>query len=142
MGPPIALVHEGRQLTKPVEIAECLSQFFLNKITELNRKIPVSGRDPLKTLMESIEKWGKSENREVFKLRKVSLLEVTTILGKLNNTTTMGNDQLDPMTLKLVACSITKPIQYILNISISTSTYCHKWKLGKLLPLFKGGEEN
>ena len=74
-------------------------------------------------------------------LRHVTLLEVNEILGQLNNTTTMGHDLLDPLTLKLVVGTVTRPIQHILNCSIDTQTYCTKWKLGKLLLLLKHGDD-
>ena len=78
-----------------------------------------------------------------FRIRNVTLVEVTDIIKELSNTSTIGHNKLDPLTLKLVAGTITKPIQHILNTSIATKTYCNKWKLGKLLPLFKreGGDK-
>ena len=81
-------------------------------------------------------------SRTEFELREVTLLEVTNILKELSNSTTMGPDELDALTLKLVSKSITKSIHHILNLSILTQTYCNKWKLGKLLPLHKGGDED
>ena len=51
---------------------------------------------------------------------------------------TSYSDKLDPLSLKQVATTIMKPIQHILNTSIQSQMFCNKWKLGKLLPLFKG----
>ena len=75
--------------------------------------------------------WDNSNSRATFNLREVTLLDVTEILSQLSNTNTMGHDKMDPLTLKLIANTITKPIQHILNTSIATNTYCNKWKLGK-----------
>ena len=69
-------------------------------------------------------------------------MEIVKIIGELGNTGTMGHDELDPLTLKLVTKTVAKPIQHILNTSIRTQTYANKWKIGQLIPLFKGGDEN
>ena len=89
-----------------------------------------------------MRKWKNAKNRKPFELRKISLVEVTNILKEMKNTTTMGHDTLDALSLKLVATTISEPILHILNLSIETQTFCMKWKLGKLLPLFKGGDED
>ena len=87
-----------------------------------------------------MEKWEDSASRMEFELVPVTLKEVIETIGQLSNSTTMANDGLDSLTLKLVSSYVSKPILHIINLSISTSTYCNKWKLGKVLPLFKGGK--
>ena len=54
----------------------------------------------------------------------------------------MGNDNIDSMTLKLNAAVLCGPICHIVNQSISSGKFCSKWKLGKTIPLFKGGKAN
>ena len=54
----------------------------------------------------------------------------------------MGNDQIDPMTIKLNAGILCRPIQHIINRSIVTGKFCSKWKLGKTVPLHKGGKHS
>ena len=137
-GPPTALSVEGEYITKPYAIAEKMSEYYEKKIDKLKQAIPTNNTDPTRLLRTSMENWSKAANRTEFQFRDVTLLEVTTILQELGNTTTMGYDKLDPMTLKLVALTIMRPIQHILNLSLKTQTYVSKWKLGKLLPLHKG----
>ena len=141
-GPPSSLVSQGTQLNKPSEIAECLSKFFKEKITNLKNNIPDRNKDPLDILQAAMEAWSNAGNRTEFELRDVTLLEVTKILNELKNSSTMGHDGMDALTLKLVAKTVVKPILHILNQSIRTQTYCNKWKIGKLLPLLKSTDEN
>ena len=89
-------------------------------------------------LKKSMEKWPGAAERTIFNFRDVTILEVTSILKDLGNTTTMGHDKLDPLTLKLVAGTIIRPVQHILNTSLNSQIYVNKWKLGKLIPLHKG----
>ena len=141
-GPPSALRTNEELLTKPRDIAECMSKYFENKITTLKSKIPMRTKDPLEVLMSAMNKWPGSANRPELELREVTLIEVIKIINELRNSTTMGHNELDPMTLKLVTKTIAKPIQHILNVSIRTQTFVNTWKLGKLIPLFKGGVED
>ena len=141
-GPPTALVHEGELLSKPREVAECLSKYFENKIRKLKSDILDITLDPCETLRESNRKWEGAYSRQEFNLRKVSILEIIKIIGSLSSSTTMGHDLLDPLSLKLVIKTLAKPVQHVVNTSITTMKYCNKWKLGKLLPLFKGGDED
>ena len=137
-GQPSALTVGGKYVTKPMELAEHLSKFFDEKIENLKRNIPVTNLDPVYELRKAMENWPGAANRPELELRNVTLLEVLNIIRELGNSTTMGHDLLDPLTLKLVVGTVSKPIQHILNLSINSQTYCNKWKLGKLLPLFKG----
>ena len=60
------------------------------------------------------------------------------LLKRMGNSTSFGHDGLDAASLKCVSDLITKPLTHICNISISGSTFVNKWKLGKVIPLFKG----
>ena len=53
-GPPTQLFYEGRILTKPAGLASSMNKFFINKIKELRRKIPIVNIDPLKYLKEAM----------------------------------------------------------------------------------------
>ena len=86
-----------------------------------------------------MENWDNCDNRVEFELREVTKLEVLEYINNLGNSTTMGNDQIDSMTLKLNAGTLCGPIQHVINRSISTGTFCMKWKLAKTIPLHKGG---
>ena len=141
-GPPTTLVQNGRSYTKPQEIAEVMSSYFDKKVKDLKANLPPSNQDPLEVLRKAMNKWKKSDTREEFNLREMTLIEITEIIGELSNSTTMGVDELDPFSLKLVAASVVRPLQHIVNLSITKTTFCNKWKLGRLIPLFKGGKSD
>ena len=57
---------------------------------------------------------------------------------KMGNTTSSGNDRIDALAIKHGAAILHGPITHVVNLSILTSTFAAKWKIGKLLPLHKG----
>ena len=60
------------------------------------------------------------------------------LINKLGNNTSYGNDKIDALTIKTAAAILYKPITHVINCSISNSEFIAKWKIGRLLPLFKG----
>ena len=135
---PTTLVSAGKMITKPTEVANCINRYFIEKIRKLKKDIPDSTEDPLKLLKTAMDRWKGKQNRKVFNFRNIKLSEITDILKNLKNSTTMGFDCLDAMTLKLVATTISKPLLHVLNTSIQTKVFCNKWKFAKILPLYKG----
>ena len=114
-GPPTSLVINGTLVAKPQEIAEKLSIYFKQKVETLLDGIPKSNNDPLRLLRNSLSKWNGLGRRPSFNLRPATLQEVHTIVKELKSSTTMGNDELDAYSLKLVADIILKPLHYIIN---------------------------
>ena len=68
--------------------------------------------------------WTKAGQRKVFKFREVTILEVLKVIKELSNTTTMGYDGLDSLTIKLTVDLISRPILHVVNLSL---------KMGKFL---------
>ena len=54
-GPPSKIQDNGKLITKPVEVAEHMNHFFMNKVERLNSKIPTSNDDPCKKLKEMMK---------------------------------------------------------------------------------------
>ena len=135
-------MSNGKLLNKPIEIAEQINKYFIDKITSLKNNIPVRTKDPLDLLRKSLQNWNGLQNRQNFELREVSLIEVCNMLKDMKTSNTMGHDGLDAMSCKLIAPSIIRPLQHILNTSIRTQTFCNKWKIGKFIPLLKNGAED
>ena len=139
-GPPTSIVSNGIHYTKPVEVAEIMASFFTKKVEDIKASLPLTDLDPLGTLMKAMNKWEKRNQRNEFEIQEIFLIETLDIIKELNNSTTMGLDQLDPFSLKLVAATVSRPLQHVLNLSISKQKFCNKWKLGRLIPLYKGGK--
>ena len=139
-GPPTALVKGGKLFSKPVEVAEEMSRHFDEKIRTLELNRPKSDEDPLEKLKKAMGNWTKAGQRKVFKFREVTILEVLKVIKELSNTTTMGYDGLDSLTIKLTVDLISRPILHVVNLSLKMGKFCNKWKFGKLIPLHKGGD--
>ena len=79
----------------------------------------MTGADPLSPLKQALHKWGVLANEiPEFKLKEISLSQTAELLKQLGNSKTAGNDELDAMSIKVVAVSLLQPIQYIINQSI------------------------
>ena len=141
-GPPTQFQVDGKAINKPAQIAETQINYFSEKINKLKQDIPNTITDPLRQLREAMRKWRKADNRKMFTLENITILETLEHIRTLGNTTTMGNNGIDAMTIKLNAAILSGPICHIINQSINTGKFCTKWKLGKTIPLFKGGKLN
>ena len=122
------------------DLANIMSNYFEEKVKTIKRKLHQSNLDPCEILKKSLDKWSSSHLREKFDIKEISLIETLEILKELKNTTTMGTDGLDPFSLKLVAATLGRPLQHVVNLSIKKKIFCNKWKIGKIIPLFKGGK--
>ena len=65
-------------------------------------------------------------------------MEVKVFINKIKNSMSFGHDRLDARTFKIAQNVLTAPITHIVNISITTSKFANKWRIGKMVPLLKG----
>ena len=56
-GPPTSLVNNGTLLSKPTEIADCLNDYFIDKIINLKRNIPPRTSNPVQVLKNAMQNW-------------------------------------------------------------------------------------
>ena len=141
-GPPTALIKEGELITKPKDMANLQIETFYNKVENLRRQLPNTDSDPTKDLRDSINKWEGANRRPELELREVTLSETAEAIKNLGNSGAQGHDRLDSMIVKIAASILLAPIKHVVNISICKQIYCPKWKIGKLVPLFKGKPED
>ena len=138
VGPPTALMKDGKLFRKPSEIAEVLAESFKEKVDKLNREVEMENLQPLATLKKAMQSWNKSEDRPMFKLRKVTKIETLEAINKLSNSSSQANDRIEALVIKAAATLLSDPITHITNLSIEKNKFCNKWKLGKVVPIFKG----
>ena len=138
-GTPDFYLLNGRRIGAAKEMANHQLSHFRDKIVRLQNEIPPQTENPHKFLISALERWGGRRHlRPKFKLREISLKETANLLGKLGNTRSFGHDRIDGMTLKVAAVSLLKPINYLINKSLSESDFANQWKVGKIVPLYKG----
>ena len=63
--------------------------------------------------------------------------KVRTLLLNLDSSKQGGEDEINNKLLKLVACSLDKPLCKLLNILIQHGVFPDSWKLGVVIPIFK-----
>ena len=77
--------------------------------------------------------------REVeFSFKTITNIDTLKIIKELGNTTSSAHDRIDNLALKHGATILHGPVTHIINLSIKTSKFAMRWKIGKLLPLHKG----
>ena len=101
--------------------------YFENKVNKLMTELPPSNQDPLKTLKETLRRWGtKADLWEEFEIKEITIMDTIKMIGALGNSTTMVHDEIEAMTLKLAADYIYGSITHVINLSVRTDTFCNK----------------
>ena len=125
---------------KPKEIANRQVEYFFNKIEEIKINLKMNEDNPLKFLKEAMERWEEKDKCPQFEIRETTLTDTLEEIKTLGNSTAQGDDKLDSITIKAAAGLLCGPINHITNMSIRSGIFCNKWKLGKVIPLFRGDQ--
>ena len=131
-GPPSQLVINGELKNKPKVLANCMNNFFVNKVKDLRRTIPPCRKNPLDKLSNLMRERSCS-----FRLSTVHPDVVSEIITNMKSSNTFGLDNIDSFALKLVCEEITPAITHIVNLSIEKKHFPSLWKNSKVIPLFK-----
>ena len=116
----------------PNEISNVLNSYFSSIGKNLAKKIPNTNKHFSKFL-------GKSNANSIF-FAPTTKFEVTDVVTALNNKQSAGHDELSNFILKGVISSIADPLAYIFNLSIIGGVFPEKFKIAKVIPLFKKGD--
>ena len=130
---PTKLSHNGMLETSPSRMAELQNQYYINKVRTIRQNMPAQRRDPLETLRQRMH--GRSQP---FSPAPVSPDQVEKIISSLKNSKASGVDMLDTYILKLVKTDIVPAVCHIINLSLETNKFPSKWKIAKVIPLYKG----
>ena len=60
------------------------------------------------------------------------------MMKKLSNSTSLARDNIDSLSIKIVAPILYKPLNYLINLSIESCVFSNHWKLAKVVSLHKG----
>ena len=134
-GSAAAININGTKTSNTSSIAQGFCDFFSTIAGVLKTK-----SFPLRNFV-----WGKPVNScettspDHFVFSSVSDDEVFRELRNLKRNKSNGLDNLPPGMLKDAATIITKPLAYIINLSLQSGSLPMEWKAAKIIPLFKSG---
>ena len=130
-GPPSQLQVQGRLLTKASTIATEMNKFFIDKVRTIRESIqfvPNSFKGCYQTMSDKHCKlW----------LNHVTVSKVTKLLKALKNSKSTSIDGLDSFSIKVSAEIISIPLHHVLTLAIMQNRFPTKWKLSKVIPLYK-----
>ena len=131
-GSPTQLFHEGRLINKPLEIADCQSRYFINKVKLIQQNLPPSVSDPLACLKRIMQHRSSS-----FHLQSVHPDTIENIVKSLKNSKSAGLDNLDTQIIKQSLPYVLPALTHIINLSVVSGCFPSKWKVAKVIPLYK-----
>ena len=124
-------LNDGSVTTDKTIICEKFNNFFIGVGPTLANKIPQQSRTPSSYL-------GNSSIYPMF-LVPVSIEEITSMIQGLKNSAP-GHDDITADALRLCLPSITSPLVYILNLSLSQGVFPDELKIANVIPLYKADD--
>ena len=134
-GPPTKLLDNGILHSKPSELASIMNTFFVDKVENLRRNIPISNLNPLDQVRNLMQRRTCS-----FGLLPVHPDDIYKIINKLKSSKSCGIDNIDSYILKLAKDDLVPVITHLVNLSIKYRVFPTQWKLAKVIPLHKKEE--
>ena len=114
-------------------MAELQNRYYIDKVRTIRQSMPPQKKDPLYSLKQRMH-----GRLQPFSLDPVTPDQVDKIISKLKNSKASGVDMIDTYILKLVKPIIVPAVCHIINLSFQTHKFPSKWKIAKVIPLFKG----
>ena len=120
-------------------VANKFNHYFCNIAEKLVNKLPLRtyGEDRVEDFYK-----GKGVERNSFKFNVVGQDEVENILKSLDVAKSVGEDKISGKFLRDAAEVISSPITYIVNLSLKSATVPDDFKLARVLPIYKKGNQN
>ena len=132
---PTKLLSQGNLETSPLKMADIQNRFYIDKVHTIRNNLQGHRTDPLEILKKKLE-----GNQATFSHHAVSPDQVDKIISQLKNSKSSGLDNLDTFILKLTRKAIVPSVCHILNLSLIANKFPTKWKIAKVVPLYKGRE--
>ena len=131
-GPPTKLHHDGALHSKPAELARIMNNFFVTKVQNLRRNIPISNLNPLDLVRKLMQRRECSLN-----LQPVHPDVISKIIDKMKSSKSCGIDNIDSYIIKLAKDDLLPAITHLVNLSLRYNIFPTQWKLAKVIPLHK-----
>ena len=134
-GSPTQLFHEGKLVSKPMDIADCQNHYFTDKVKNILLDMPDPVSDPLNKLRQLMR-----DRSSIFSLHSAHPDEVQKIILQLKNSKSTGLDTIDSQIIKYSLPYILPAVTHIVNLSINSGIFPNQWKTAKVIPLLKSGD--
>ena len=134
-GAPSQLFYNGQLVNRPSNLASCMNQFFIQKVSKLRDNIGESETNPLANLRKLM-----LGRKCVFSLKPVHPDTVDKLISNLRNSGSVGLDYIGTGIIKQAKDELLPAITHIINLSINQSKFPAQFKKAKVVPLFKSGD--
>ena len=129
---PAQMMFGTKLISKPIQIANAMNDFFLKKISTLKESF-FQDDDPKVELRRFLSE----KNIPGFSLREITESETRKLIKKMKGKRSCGLDWICGFSLKLAAPELIPEITALVNISIRSGKFYTKWKQAKVLPGYK-----
>ena len=135
---PTIFSTDAGTISNPKLMADHVNEFFCSKIQTICDQLRASTTiDPLSLLRENFAKWKSRDNIDNFELKPVTPKRVRELFKLINNVSSEDLNGLSNRVIKTSIEALVHPVTHLINQCIRTNTWPNKWKLTKVLPLFK-----
>ena len=134
---PQCYQKDGKMIRKPCDMADLQLNYYTEKISTLQSKIPVSNRNPHRFLDCALANWADKDERAVFNFREITIMETSQLISSLAGSTALGHDEIDSLAIKSAAQHLINPLRKIINMSLSEGKFIQKWIFARVTPRLK-----
>ena len=128
---PTTVEIDSQKITNTIDIANAFNTYFANIGSNLAASIP--------SLAVSFTKYLKSPTLQNFALYPTTSWEVEQEINKLCGDKSTGPFSIPTKLLKLLKSILSKPLSYMYNCSFNSGIVPNKFKIVKVIPVFKKG---
>ncbi len=138
--------HQGKIITEKGYICNTFNNFFssigeklANELsTKRVNKTPTNVLSTKKVKMTSTTEKVSDHHEHKFNFQKTNEEEILKIITAMKPKISTGHDNMSNYILKIIKYEICKPITHIINHAIQNDSFPQKWKIAKVIPLYKG----
>ncbi|EFA13487.1 putative RNA-directed DNA polymerase from transposon BS-like Protein [Tribolium castaneum] len=123
---PGVLYHNGNAISNPNDIVNSFAKFFKSVFSDMT----LTSDSP--SMMTNLNSF--------ITVNEINEHEIIRVLKRSKDTLTAGCDGIPSFLLRDCAHIFSKPLVYIFNLILQTSTFPNIWKIAHVCPVFKTGD--
>ena len=133
---PRQIVINNSLVSKPIEMADGMNKYFLNKINKLkeDNQHEINFAAATSKLRNYLS---KKNTTSQFALKEITDEEMKDLIKTISGKKSLGMDWICSYSLKIVAEDLSPVLKRIINLSLNSGQFGTKWKLSKVLPGWK-----